>query len=185
MSQFMDALRNKIRVKQYSYKTEVAYLDWSERFIRFHKLRHPKEMGKAEVEAFLTHLANLGVSASTQNQALAAILFMYREMLDTTFSDIRAVRAKTSTHVPTVLSLDEMKQVLGKLDGVYQIIGYLLYGSGMRLMECLRLRVKDIDFELHTITLRETKSNRDRVTVLPQVVAELVEAPPGEGQGAA
>ena len=172
MSQFIDTLRNKIRVKQYSYKTEQAYLDWSERFIRFHKLRHPKEMGKAEIEAYLTHLANTGVSANTQNQALAAILFMFREMLDTTFSDLRAVRAKRSTHVPTVLSLEEMKQVLGRLEGVYQIIGYLLYGSGMRLMECLRLRVKDIDFELHTITLRETKSNRDRVTVLPQVVAD-------------
>jgi integron integrase len=170
MSQFIETLRNKIRVKQYSYKTEQAYLDWSERFIRFHQLRHPKDMGKAEIEAYLTHLANTGVSANTQNQPLAAILFMYREMLDTTFSDLRAVRAKRSTHVPTVLSLEEMKQVLGRLEGVYQIIGYLLYGSGMRLMECLRLRVKDIDFELHTITLRETKSNRDRVTVLPQVV---------------
>jgi site-specific recombinase XerD len=167
MSQFIDALRNKIRVKQYSYKTELAYLDWSERFIRFHKLRHPKEMGKAEIEAFLTHLANSGISASTQNQALAAILFMYREMLGTTFSDIRAVRAKTSTHVPTVLSTEEMKQVLGRLHGVYHIIGLLLYGSGMRLMECLRLRVKDIDFELHTITLRETPESVEAKIPVP------------------
>ncbi len=172
MSQFMDALRDKIRVKQYSYKTEQTYLDWTKRFIRFHKLRHPKDMGKAEIEHFLTHLAKSGVSASTQNQALAALLFMYREMLATTFSDIRALRAKPSTYIPTVLSADEVKQVLCRLRGVYHIIGYLLYGSGMRLMECLRLRVKDIDFELHTVTLRETKSNRDRVTVLPQAVIE-------------
>jgi integron integrase len=172
MSQFMDALRDKIRVKQYSYKTEKAYLDWAERFIRFHKLRHPKDMGKVEIEHFLTHLAKTGISASTQNQALAAILFMYREMLDTTFSDIRAIRAKTSTYIPAVLSAEQMRQILCRLHGVYHIMGYLLYGSGMRLMECLRLRIKDIDFELHTITLHETKSNRDRVTVLPQVVVE-------------
>ena len=172
MSLFMDALRDKLRVKQYSYKTEQAYLDWTERFIRFHKLRHPSEMGKSEIEQFLTHLANTDVSASTQNQALAAILFMYREMLEMTFTDIRALRAKRSTHIPAVLSPDETKRVLCRLHGVYHIIGYLLYGSGMRLMECLRLRVKDIDFELHTITLHETKSNRDRVTVLPQIVVE-------------
>jgi integron integrase len=172
MSQFLDALRDKIRVKQYSYKTEQTYLDWTKRFIRFHKLRHPKDMGKAEIEQFLTHLANSGISASTQNQALAAILFTYREMLDTTFSDIRAIRAKRSTYIPTVLSTEEVRRVLCRLHGVYHIIGYLLYGSGMRLMECLRLRVKDIDLELHTITLRETKSNRDRVTVLPQAVVE-------------
>ncbi len=170
MSQFIEALRDKIRVKQYSYKTEQAYLDWTERFIRFHKLRHPKDMGKADIEHFLTHLAHSGISASTQNQALAAILFMYREMLDTTFSDIRAIRAKTSSYIPAVLSTEQMKQILCRLQGVHHIIGYLLYGSGMRLMECLRLRVKDIDFDLHIITLRETKSNRDRVTVLPEVV---------------
>jgi integron integrase len=168
----MDTLRDKIRLKQYSYKTEKAYLDWIKRFIRFHKLRHPKDMGKVEIEYFLTYLAKSGVSASTQNQALAAILFMYREMLDTTFTDIRAMRAKRSTYVPTVLSTEEVRRVLCRLTGVYHIIGYLLYGSGLRLMECLRLRVKDIDFELYTITLHETKSNRDRVTVLPQAVLE-------------
>lgn len=142
MSQFMDALRDKIRVKQYSYKTEKAYLNWTERFIRFHKVRHPKEMGKAEIEYFLTHLAKSGVSASTQNQALAAILFMYREMLGTTFSDIRAMRAKGSTYIPAVLSTAEMRRVLCRLHGVYHIIGYLLYGSGMRLTPALACRCK-------------------------------------------
>jgi integron integrase len=168
----MDSLRDRMRVKQYSYKTEKTYLDWTERFIRFHKLRHPKDMGKVEIEVFLTHLAKSDVSASTQNQALAAILFMYREMLGRTFENIQAVRAKRSTHIPTVLTMDETKRVLCRLHGVHHMIGYLLYGSGMRLMECLRLRVKDIDFELHTITLHETKSNRDRVTVLPKSVDE-------------
>jgi integron integrase len=172
MSQFLDELRDKIRVKQYAYKTEKTYLDWAERFIRFHGIRHPKEMGQAEIEKFLTHLANSGVSASTQNQALAAILFMYREMLGRTFENIQAVRAKRSTHIPTVLTVDEVKRVLCRLHGVYHMIGYLLYGSGIRLMECLRLRVKDVDFELRTITLRDTKSNRDRVTVLPEAVVE-------------
>lgn len=171
MSQFMDTLRDKIRVKQYSYKTEQTYLGWTERFIRFHRLRHPKDMGKAEIEQFLTHLANSGISASTQNQALAAVLFMYREMLSRSFENIRAVRAKGTTHIPTVLTVGEMKRVLCRLHGVYHIIGYLLYGSGMRLGECLQLRVKDIDFEMRTITLRETKSNRDRVTMLPEAVA--------------
>ena len=172
MSKFLDEMRDKIRVKQYAYKTEKAYLDWAERFIRWNGIRHPKELGQPEIEAFLTHLANSGVSASTQNQALAAILFMYREMLGREFSDIRSVRAKKSVHVPTVLTVDEVKRVLCRLHGVYHMIGYLLYGSGIRLMECMRLRVKDVDFELRTITLRDTKSNRDRVTVLPESMVE-------------
>jgi site-specific recombinase XerD len=168
----MDSLRDKIRVKQYSYKTEKAYLNWTKRFIRFHKLRHPNEMGKAEIEAYLTHLAKSGISASTQNQALQAILFMYREMFGRKFENIQAVRAKGTARIPTVLTVDEVKRVLCRLQGVYYIIGYLLYGSGMRLGECLHLRVMDIDFEMHTITLHETKSNRDRVTMLPKAVEE-------------
>lgn len=172
MSKFMDELRDKIRVKQYAYKTEKTYLDWTERFIRFHDLRHPSEMGKLEIEAFMTQLAKSGVSASTQNQALAAVLFMYRAMFEREFEGIQAVRAKKSTHIPTVLTTDEMKRILCRLHGVYHMIGYMLYGSGMRLMECMRLRVKDVDFELRTITLRDTKSNRDRVTVLPNAVLE-------------
>lgn len=174
MSQFLNDMRDKIRVKQYAYKTEKTYLAWAERYIRFHGIRHPKEMGQVEIEKFLTHLANLDVSASTQNQALAAILFMYREMLNMTFENIQAVRAKRSTHIPTVLTVDEMKRVLCRLRGVYHIIGFLLYGSGMRLMECMRLRVKDVDLELRTITLRDTKSNRDRVTVLPESLIEVL-----------
>jgi len=172
MSQFLDSLRDKIRMKQYAYKTEKTYLDWAERYIRFHGIRHPKELGQAEIEKFLTHLAKSGVSASTQNQALAAILFMYREMLGREFEGIQSMRAKKSVHVPTVLTVDEMKRILCRLHGVYHMIGYLLYGSGMRLMECMRLRVKDVDFELRTITIRDTKSNRDRVTVFPEALIQ-------------
>ncbi len=172
MSKFLDELRDKIRVKQYAYKTEKAYLDWVERYIRFHGIKHPKDMGRIEIEAYLTHLSKTGVSASTQNQAMAAILFMYREMLGITFDGIQSIRAKGSAHIPTVLTIEEVKRVLCRLRGQYHMIGYLLYGGGLRLMECLRLRVKDVDFELRTITLRDTKSNRDRVTVLPEAVIE-------------
>lgn len=172
MSKFLDELRDKIRVKQYAYKTEKSYMDWAERYIRFHGIKHPKDMGRIEIEAYLTHLSKTGVSASTQNQAMAAILFMYREMLGITFDGIQSIRVKGSAHIPTVLTVEEVKRVLCRLRGQYHMIGYLLYGGGLRLMECLRLRVKDVDFELRTITLRDTKSNRDRVTVLPEAVIE-------------
>lgn len=171
MSKFLDSIRDKARVKHLSYKTEKAYVDWAERYIRFHRLRHPSEMGVPEVEAFLTSLAKRGISFSTQNQALSALLFIYREVLGTDLQNVRALWAKRSTHVPAVLTQEEVKIVLCKLKGVHYLIGQMLYGSGMRLMECLRLRVKDLDFENLTITLRDTKSDRDRVTVLPRSIA--------------
>ena len=172
MSKFLDSIRDKARVKHFSYKTEKAYVDWAERYIRFHGLRHPSEMGVAEVEAFLTSLAKRGVSASTQNQAFCALLFMYRETLGRDLQDVHALWAKRSVHVPAVLTQEEVKAILCKLKGVHYLIGQMLYGSGIRLMECLRLRVKDLDFENRTITLRDTKSDRDRVTVLPLSIAE-------------
>jgi len=172
MSQFLDTMRNKIRLKHLAYKTEKTYVDWAERFIRFHGLRHPKDMDTPEVEQFLTNLAKQGVSASTQNQAFAAILFMYREVVGKQIENVQAMRAKKSVHVPAVLTVDEVKAVMCRLSGVYHIIGQLLYGGGLRLMECMRLRVKDVDFDLQTITLRDTKSNRDRVTVLPKSIVE-------------
>ena len=172
MSQFMDTLRDKIRVKHLAYKTEKAYLDWTRRFIRFHKMAHPKEMGAGHVESFVTHLANSGVSSSTQNQAIAAVKFMFREMTTVQIGDVRAIYGKREVHIPTVLSVEEVRAIMCRLRGVYHIIGQLLYGGGLRLMECMRLRVKDIDFENRTITLRNTKSNRDRVTVLPASAIE-------------
>lgn len=177
MSAFLNSIREKIRLKHYSYKTEKAYVDWAERFIRFHGIRHPAEMGLVEVEAFLTHLAVAKcVSASTQDQALHALLFMYKEVVGVEIGDVHAVRAKKSMHMPVVLSKDEARNILGRLNGVYAIIGRLLYGGGLRLMECMRLRVKDVDFELRTIILRDTKSNRDRVTVLPVSIIEPLQA---------
>jgi len=172
MSKFMDELRDKIRVKQYSYKTEKVYLDWTKRFIRFHKMTHPKDMNTAYLEKFAIHLANSGVSASTQNQSIAALKFMFRGMTSVEIGNVKAIMAKREIHIPTVLSVDEVGAVMCRLHGVYHIIGQLLYGGGLRLMECMRLRVKDIDFENKIITLRNTKSNRDRVTVLPTSVIE-------------
>jgi integron integrase len=169
----LDQVRDKIRLLHYSYKTEQAYVEWIKRFILFHNKRHPLEMGALELEKFLTHLAIVRhVSASTQNQALHAVLFLYREVLRKDIGQINALRAKKSVHVPTVLTHAEAMSVIMRMSGVYRIIGQILYGSGLRLMECMRLRVKDVDFERRTITLRDTKSDRDRVTVLPQNVIE-------------
>lgn len=169
---FLEILTDQIRVKHLSYKTEKTYLDWAERFIRFHKMTHPKDMDTSYLECFVIQLANSGVSASTQNQSIAALKFMFREMTSVEIGNVRAIMAKREVHIPTVLSVDEVKAVMCRLRGVYHLIGQLLYGGGLRLMECMRLRVKDIDFENRTITLRNTKSNRDRVTVLPSSVLE-------------
>lgn len=169
----LDQVRNKIRLLHYSYKTEVAYVEWIKRFILFHNKRHPLEMGTPEIEKFLTHLAiDRRVSASTQNQALHAILFLYRQILHKELAPVNALRAKKTVHIPTVLTHTEAMNVIMRMAGVYRIIAQILYGGGLRLMECMRLRVKDIDFERRTITLRDTKSDRDRVTVLPMNVIE-------------
>lgn len=169
----LDQVRERIRLLHYSYKTEKQYAEWIKRFILFHNKRHPNEMGAAEVEKFLTFLATeRNVSASTQNQAMHAILFLYREILHKDIGNINALRAKKTVHVPTVLTHEEAMSVIMRLAGMYRIIAQILYGGGLRLMECMRLRVKDIDFERRTITLRDTKSDRDRVTVLPQSVSE-------------
>lgn len=173
MSKLLDQARDKIRLKHYSYKTEIAYVEWMKRFIFFHNKRHPMEMDVPEVEKFLTYLATVKhVSASTQNQALHGILFLYREVLGKELGPVKALRAKKSVHVPTVLTHTEALNVIMHMTGVYRIIAQILYGSGLRLMECMRLRIKDVDFERKTITLRDTKSDRDRVTCLPMSVVE-------------
>lgn len=144
----LDQLRDAIRLKHYSYSTEKTYLHWVRRYIFYHNKRHPAEMGVAEIEAFLTHLAkDEHVSASTQNQALNALLFLYRNVLQIDLPvPLHALRAKRSEHLPTVLSKDEVARVLAGMQGLHQLMAKLLYGCGLRLMECLRLRVKDIDF---------------------------------------
>jgi integron integrase len=168
----LDQVRDKIRVKHYSIRTETQYLQWIKRFIFFHGKRHPKDMGAGEVEAFLTHLAVEGnVSASTQNQALSALLFLYREVLGVELPWLDdVVRAKKPQRLPTVLTRAEVALVLERIDGVYSLMARLLYGTGMRLMECCRLRVKDIDFGQREILIREGKGAKDRVTMLPETL---------------
>ncbi len=175
---FLDIVRDVIRLKHYSIRTEEAYLNWIKRFILFHRKRHPQEMGAQEVEAFLTHLAVEGhVSSSTQNQAFSALLFMYREVLHRELdAPVHAMRAKESQHLPAVLTKEEVRQVIAQLSGVYQLQAKLLYGAGLRLLECLRLRVQDIDFERRAIIVRDTKGDQDRITMLPDsVIAPLKE----------
>jgi integron integrase len=165
----LDQLRHAIRLRHYSIRTEEAYVQWAKRFILFHNKRHPRDMGRAEIEAFLTHLAVVGkVAASTQNQALNAIVFLYHHLLGREIGELETVvRAKRPPKLPVVLSVDETKRVLDRLDGVTGLMARLLYGSGLRLMECLRLRVKDVDFEYRQITVREGKGAKDRMTMLP------------------
>ena len=169
-------VRDKIRLKHYSIRTEQAYTDWIRRFILFHKKRHPAEMGAVEVEQFLTHLAVAGkVSASTQNQAKSALLFLYRDVLAIELPWLDGMaQAKTGKRLPVVLTVQETLRLLDKLEGTTGLIARLLYGSGMRVMEGVRLRVKDIDFERCELIVREGKGNKDRVTMLPQsLVAPL------------
>lgn len=168
----LDRVRDAIRLKNYSIRTENTYVDWIERFIRFHKLRHPLEMNTPEIETFLTWLAvEQNVAPSTQNQALSALLFLYRNVLNIDLiGSIDAVRAQKDKRLPTVLTKAEVQAVITQLTGVHQLMAQLLYGSGMRLMECIRLRVKDIEFTHHQILVRDTKGNEDRVTMLPQRV---------------
>ena len=169
-------VRDNIRLKHYSIRTEQAYTDWIRRFILFHKKRHPAEMGAVEVEQFLTHLAVAGkVSASTQNQAKSALLFLYRDVLAIELPWLDGVaQAKTGRRLPVVLTVQETLRLLDKLEGTTGLIARLLYGAGMRVMEGVRLRVKDIDFERCELIVREGKGNKDRVTMLPQsLVAPL------------
>ena len=165
----MDCVRDALRAKHYSYRTEQSYCSWIRRYIFFHKMKHPLEMGEREINLFLTDLAVRGkVSASTQTQALAALLFLYREVLGREIGDLgEVVRARKPKRLPVVLTPKEVKAVLDKLGGQKRLMAGLLYGSGLRLMECLRLRVKDLDFERGEITVRQGKGGKDRVTVLP------------------
>lgn len=174
----LDQVRDRIRAKHYSLRTETQYVQWIKRFILFHDKRHPQEMGAAEVEAFLTHLAVVGkVSASTQNQALSALLFLYKEVLsiDLPWLD-KVVRAKQPQRLPVVLTRTEVQAVLTRMSGTYGLMANLLYGTGMRLMECVRLRVKDIDFEREEILIRNGKGAKDRITLLPKSLAGPLQA---------
>ena len=171
-SPFLDAVRVAIRVRHYSYRTEQAYVQWVKRFILFSGKRHPSEMGEAEVAAFLTNLAVARrVSAGTQNQALNALVFLYKYVLERPLGDIvGAVRAKRRQRLPVVLTPEEVGELLGHLQGVYWLIGCLLYGSGLRLREAVGLRVKDFDFDHRALLVRDGKGGKDRVVTMPDDV---------------
>jgi len=172
----LEQVKNLLRTKHYSYKTEKAYLFWIKRYILYHHKRHPNEMGEGEIEQFLTHLAvNEHVAASTQNQALWAIVFLYKQVLKKEPGEFKElVWAKKPKRLPVVFSREEAKAVLNQLTGVYNIMATLLYGAGLRLSECLELRVKDMDFSYKQITVRDAKGDKDRVTLLPESIIEAL-----------
>ena len=179
----LDQVRARIRFKHYSIRTEQAYIDWIRRFIKFNRNRHPVELSSRDVELFLTHLASVGhVAASTQNQAQSALLFLYREALSRELPWLEGVvRAKMPSRLPVVLTRTEVADVLTRMRGTHRLIGDLLYGTGMRIMEALRLRVKDVDFGRREILVRDGKGAKDRVTMLPDRLfpvlrAHLIEA---------
>ena len=170
----LDQVRNAIRVKNYSYRTEQSYVHWIKRYVIYHHKRHPSEMGETEIQKFLTHLAvDKNVAASTQNQALSALLFLYRHVLKHELEYISNFEfARKPQRLPVVFTKAEAREILLFLEGRDWIMASLLYGSGLRLMECVRLRVKDIDFNYNQVLVRDGKGHKDRVTMLPVSVKE-------------
>ncbi len=170
----LDQVRAKIRLKHYSIRTEESYIDWIKRYILFHGKRHPAQLGAPEVEAFLTHLAvERRVAASTQNQAKSALLFLYREVLNTELPWLDNVeKAKAPQRLPVVLTRAEVQSLLSRLQGVDWLMASLLYGAGLRLMECVRLRIKDVDWARKEIVVRDGKGHKDRVTMLPLALVQ-------------
>jgi integron integrase len=168
----LDQLRETLRTRHYSIRTEQSYVQWIRRFIIFHNKKHPKLLGEKEINAFLTHLAvNRRVSASTQTQALCAILFLYKEVLGHEIGFIENIhRAKKPKRLPVVFARNEIRMLMKQLNGEKWLMANLIYGSGLRLMECLRLRVKDVDFSYNQITVRDGKGNQDRITMLPETI---------------
>ena len=171
MSIFLNQIRDVIRTKRYSRRTEKSYLYWVKSFIIFNDKKHPNDMGSFEIDRFLTHLAvNRGVTAATQNQALCAIIFMYKHIIRREIKGLSFSYAKTSRNIPCVLSPLEVAAIISQLKKPYKLIVSILYGAGLRLNEALRLRTKDIDFDNHTIFVFRGKGNKDRVTLLPQEI---------------
>jgi len=171
----LDQYRDAVRIRHYSARTESTYISWIRDYILHHNKRHPREMGAPEINQFLAHLANTRkISASTQNQALSAILFLYRHVLHIELDELNLaeLRPHKSKTVPTVLSKEEVRRVINNLSGVYKIIAQVMYGGGLRVMETMRLRIKDIDFENHQIIVRDGKGENDRLTILPDSVVK-------------
>jgi integron integrase len=171
-------LRDALRLRRYSLKTEKAYIHWVKRYVCFHGMRHPEQMGGGEVTAFLNHLANdRKVAGVTQNQALAALLFLYRHVLGVELPWLDGVvRAKSAKRLPTVLTREEMQAILSQLSGTRWLLVSLLYGAGLRLNECLSLRVKDVDLNASKLIVRQGKGNKDRVTLLPHCLKQPLSA---------
>jgi len=170
-TKLLDQVRGMLRAKHYSIRTEQAYLDWIKKYILFHKKRHPAEMREKEIGEFLSHLAvNKNVAASTQNQALCAIVFLYKYILNKDIGELNLVWAKKPQKLPEVFTQAEVEKVLSQLNGVYWLLGILIYGAGLRLIECLRLRIHDFDFTNKKITVRAGKGEKDRVAMLPEIV---------------
>ena len=174
----LDQVRDSLRRRRYSLRTEKVYIHWIRRFILFHGKRHPREMGVDEIIAFLNHLARAGrVSASTQNQALSALLYLYRQVLTVRLPWLDGVeRAKTTRRIPSVLTVEQVQSVLARLEGSRWLMVSLMYGAGLRLMECLSLRVKDLGFERGQLVVRDGKGARDRMTMLPRALMEPLRA---------
>ena len=181
----LDRVRDKIRLKHYSLRTEQAYVDWIKRYIHFHHKRHPSELGATDVEAFLTHLAAVReVAASTQNQAKSALLFLYKEVLGNELPWLEHVeKAKAPRRIPVVLTREEAAAVLHRLEGVHAVVGNLLYGTGMRIMEAVRLRVKDVEFARRLIVVRDGKGQKDRIAVLPDRLSRPLAAQLARARG--
>ena len=174
MPTLLDEVRSVARMRHLSLRTEQAYINWLKRFILFHKKRHPREMAESEIREYISHLAvNEKISASTQTVALSALLFLYRDVLKKDLPYISNIeRAQKPKRLPVVFTRDETKRILASLEGAYWLIGALLYGSGLRLMECLRLRVKDIDFTYGQVAVRDGKGEKDRITMLPTTIKQ-------------
>ncbi|MDP2647213.1 MAG: integron integrase [Desulfobacterales bacterium] len=173
-SNLLGQVQNRIRCKHYSIRTEQAYVEWIKKFILYHGKRHPSEMGEKEISAFLTYLAvKKNVSASTQNQALSAVVFLYREVIQKELGEFKdLIRAKRPAKLPVVFSKKEVKNILIQLEGKDWLMGQLLYGAGLRVMECVRLRVKDVDFDYKQIVIRDGKGKVDRITLLPIIIID-------------
>ena len=170
----LDQVRNVVRCKHYSIRTEQSYVDWIKRFIYFHNKKHPEDLDENHISSFLTYLAvQRKVASSTQNQALCALVFLYRDVLKKDLGNFDGlIRAKKTEKLPVVFTRDEIKKILLHLEGTAWIMGQFLYGAGLRLMECIRLRVKDVDFGYKQIMVRDGKGHKDRVTMLPEIVIE-------------
>ena len=176
-TKLLDRVRQSIRLKGYSIRTEKTYVSWIKQFILFHGKRHPQDMGKPEIEAFLTYLVmKRNVAFSTQNQAFNSILFLYNHVLDVEMpEDINACRSKKPVRVPTVMTREETLKLIGSMHGTHQLMAKLMYGCGLRVIECVRLRVKDVDFAMKQIVVRDGKGKKDRITVLPDGAKPLLE----------